>query len=232
MEPRRAARGRRRAPKRRRRTRWREPGKARSPGECRPYSRAEILAAAWRSSSSPISRTTWSTLVEPAVPNGMPAISTSGRRPWRCWWRSAMRLPFSTISSKLDTSREWTGVHAPQQAHPPRRVQRRAHRQQRHRRTLAGDPPRGRARARVADHRRRRDRARDLPRRAGERVGGGRLEPRLGEMDSRLDRLGRARRWWRCGPSSPPPRTDIGRPRFRPTASPRRRRRRSRSRHR
>ena len=38
-------------------------------------------------------------------------------------------------------------VHAPQQAEPPRGVERSAHRQQRHRRPLARDPPRGRARA-------------------------------------------------------------------------------------
>ena len=151
-----------------------------------------------------------------------------GRRPWRCWWRSAMRLAFSTISSKLETSREWT-AWTPHNR-PIRRAvcMRRAHRQQRHRRPLARDPPRRRARARVAQHRGRGDGAGDLPRRTGERVGGGRLEPRLGEVDPRL--VGRIAFDAGRDPVHhlPPLRTDIGRPRFPPTASPHRRRRRSR----
>ena len=49
------------------------------------------------------------TLVEPAVPNGTPAISTTRSPPCAIRWRKAIRLPFSTISSKLWTSREWTG---------------------------------------------------------------------------------------------------------------------------
>ena len=148
------------------------------------------LAGECRSSSSPTSRTTWMTLVEPAVPNGTPAISTSRSPPLAMRWRSAMRLPLATISSKLDTSREWTGWTPHKQAHPARRRQRRAHRQQRHRGPLAGDPPGGRARAGVADHRGGRDGAGDLPGRAGQRVGGRRLELGHGEVDSpRVDRV-------------------------------------------
>ena len=49
---------------------------AKSRTKFRRYFRAEASVAWCRSSSSPISRTTWSTLVDPAVPNGIPAIST------------------------------------------------------------------------------------------------------------------------------------------------------------
>ena len=97
-----------------------------------------------------------------------------------------MRLPFSTISSKLETSRVWTAWTPHSRPEPARGVERGAHRQQRHRRPLARDPARCRPGTRVADHRRRRDRLGDLPRGAGKRVGGGRLEPRLGEVDPPL----------------------------------------------
>ena len=49
------------------------------------------------------------------------------------------------------------GVDAPLQAQPPRRVERRAHGEHRHRRPLARNPPGGGAGACVADHRRSRD---------------------------------------------------------------------------
>ena len=111
-------------PRPRRRTRWR--GDRAEAG----LIRAESLPLSSRSSSSPIRRTTWITLVDPAVPNGTPAIRTSRSPPLASWWRSAMRLAFSTISSKLDTSRVCTAWTPHSRPMPPRRVQRRAHRQQ------------------------------------------------------------------------------------------------------
>ena len=68
---------------------WQEHGlsdssPARSPAKCPRYCRAEPC---WRVAlkPSPIRRTTWMTLVDPAVPNGTPAISTTRSPP------SAMR---------------------------------------------------------------------------------------------------------------------------------------------
>ena len=127
----------------------------------------------------------------PAVPNGTPAMITirspASARPWR----SAMRLALPTISSKLPTSRVWTACTP--HSRPSRRaafmlaviasigtV-----------RPLARDPPRGRARAGVADHRLGADDPDDLRRAFRQRVGGGRLGRGLGEMDARrIDRVG------------------------------------------
>ena len=143
--------------------------------------RAMLLRAGSRSSSSPISRTTWSTLVEPAVPNGMPAMIITRSPPSASWWRSAMRLALlDHLLEARDVARV-DRVDAPQQAQPPRRVDCDA--------LIASIGTGGRSRAirRAVEPELRVARPSPVAeivlaicaRRAGERVGGRRLEPRL-----------------------------------------------------
>ena len=53
-------------------------------------------------------RTTWSTLVDPGVPNGTPAIRMTRSPALAIPWRSAVRFDLATISSNEVTSRVWT----------------------------------------------------------------------------------------------------------------------------
>ena len=134
------------------------------------------LAALCCSSSSPISRTTWMTLVDPAVPNGTPAITTIRSPPSAIRCRSAIRLRLGDHFLEIGDVAGVDRVDAPQQAEPPRGGQRRGHHQDRHRRPLARDPPRGRSRAGVADHRLAPRSVSAMCRaEPGKRVGGGRL---------------------------------------------------------
>ena len=81
----------------------------RNPGVCSAADKPELApglgASRARRRSAGRRGARWSS---PPSPNGIPAMMMTRSPPWAMPWRSAMRLAFSTISSKLETSRVWT----------------------------------------------------------------------------------------------------------------------------